>query len=178
MEQSTTPAGLALYPYLDRPDTRFEVPGKYSVKLRLAAADAQPHIDEIQRRMAANLAAAKERAVSPFQASRVRMAEPPYSESELGDGSVIFSFKLNALSRGNKKRPQRPHVVDMQGKRVHAQVTHGSLIRVSFDYAPWYTVLVGAGVSLKLRSVQVISLAQIDPAAVYGFNNETALALQ
>ena len=43
----TTPQGVALYPWLNKPDTEYNKDGEYKVNLVLAKEKAQPIIDTI-----------------------------------------------------------------------------------------------------------------------------------
>ena len=43
----TTPTGVALYPWLSKPDTKYNKDGEYKVDLVLSKKDAKPIIDDI-----------------------------------------------------------------------------------------------------------------------------------
>ena len=43
----TTPQGVALYPWLSKPDTEYNKDGEYKVNLVLSKKEAQPMIDTI-----------------------------------------------------------------------------------------------------------------------------------
>jgi hypothetical protein len=79
-------------------------------------------------------------------------------------GEVAFTFKRKAS--GVNKKTGKPWVAkvplyDAAGKpvdRTKVQVWGGSEIKVAFELNPFYTDLVGAGVSLRLVGVQIIKL--------------------
>ena len=51
----TTPQGVALYPWLNKPDTEYNKDGEYKVNLVLAKEKAQPIIDTINEVFSENL---------------------------------------------------------------------------------------------------------------------------
>ena len=55
----TTPTGVAVYPHLKRPDTKFNPDGDYSVKLRLPAEDAESLVEKIDEAVENNFAKVK-----------------------------------------------------------------------------------------------------------------------
>ena len=48
----TTPAGVARYPHLNRPDTKFDEIGVYKVNLELTAEEAEPFISQVEALLA------------------------------------------------------------------------------------------------------------------------------
>jgi len=42
-----SPAGIAVFPNLNKPDTKFKADGEYKVKLRVTEDEAQPLIDKV-----------------------------------------------------------------------------------------------------------------------------------
>ena len=57
---------------------------------------------------------------------------------------------------------QRPALFDNELKPISPDITiwGGSILRVSYQPFPWYTPALGAGVSLRLKSVQVKDLVE------------------
>ena len=111
----TTPKGIALYPWLSTPDTKFSEEGEYKVNLVLSKEDAQPIVDEINRVFA------------------------------------IFDAKGTTMTESN--------------------IWGGSEIRVNGTIAPYFTSMVGAGIALRLRAVQVIRLVEGgEGASRFGFD--------
>ena len=46
-QQIVTPKATAVYPWLNTPDTKFNVDGEYKVTLKIGSEDAQPLIKKI-----------------------------------------------------------------------------------------------------------------------------------
>ena len=176
---STTPIGIAVWPRFDKPDTKFAKPGEsgvYSTKLRLDADKAAPLVAEIDEKMQAEFAKAKSEAKSPMKAKKVKLADPPYAEDE--DGSVLFTFKMQAggiSKKDGKPWTNAPALYDAKGKPVNGLVVgNGSKIKVGYELTTFFTQLVGAGVSLRLKAAQIIELVERGSAdaSYYGFDAE------
>ena len=159
----TTPKGIALYPWLSTPDTKFSEEGEYKVNLVLSKEDAQPLVDEINRVFAENLAAETKK-----QGKEIKTANPPYTDQldEAGQstGNVIFRFKSKAA--------YKPAIFDAKGTTMtESNIWGGSEIRVNGTIAPYFTSMVGAGIALRLRAVQVIRLVEgAEGASRFGFD--------
>ena len=65
---------------------------------------------------------------------------------------------------------------DAKGKPITTPplVAGGSQIKVSFEPWPYYTSLVGAGVTLRAKAVQIVKLVEYTSGSsnAYGFNEE------
>ena len=164
----TTPKGIAQYPHLSKPDTKFSEPGDYKVHLILSAEEAVPIIEQINAAFADNMQAELKKQGK----KELKAANPPYME-ELGDdgqptGNVIFKFKSTAA--------YKPAIFDAKGKpMMESNIWGGSEIRVNSTIGAYYVATVGVGVALRIRAVQVIRLVEgsADGATRFGFE-ETA----
>ena len=95
----TTPVGVALYPWLSKPDTEYNKYGEYKVNLVLSKKEAQPIIDTINEVFSENL----KDELKKQKKKTIKTANPPYAD-ELDDdgkatGNVIFKFKSKALKQ-------------------------------------------------------------------------------
>lgn len=159
----TTPTGVALYPWLSKPDTKFSAEGEYKVNLVLSKEAAQPIVDVINEVFSSNV----QEEMKTQKKKDIKTANPPYSD-ELDDagqptGNIIFKFKSKAM--------YKPAVFDAQGNAmVESNIWGGSEVRVNATVSPYYTAIVGAGVALRLRAVQVITLVEgSEGAGRFGF---------
>jgi hypothetical protein len=168
-----TPEGEALWPSISSPSKKFDTNGIYLVKLKLAADKAAQLVQDIDARIAQALDKATSRATAP---ETIRLAETPYASCDEGT-AYVFSFKVKSkgIARGGRKYVNRVTVWGADGKPSRAQVTHGSIIRVNFEYEPYNSGLVGVGVKLKPLSVQIIEAAKptVLDAEHFGFVNES-----
>ncbi|QDP55850.1 MAG: putative helix-destabilizing protein [Prokaryotic dsDNA virus sp.] len=159
----TTPTGIALYPWLSKPDTEYNKDGEYKVNLVLSKKEAQPIIDTINEVFSENL----KDELKKQKKKTIKTANPPYAD-ELDDdgkptGNVIFKFKSKAA--------YKPAIFDAGGDTLtDTQIWGGSEIRVNAALYPYFVSTIGAGVSLKLRAVQVIALVEgSEGAGRFGF---------
>ena len=86
---------------------------------------------------------------------------------------MTLSFKLNAVGKNSKTGETWKNTVklfDAKGKPTKVKVGGGSRIRVSAEINPYYTPTIGAGVSLRLKAVQIEELMQGGDATSYGFD--------
>ena len=169
-----SPVGVSQYAWLTTPDTRFDETGHYKTNLILKAKDALSLKTQIDGEIKKSLTLAKEKA----KGKAIKQANSPY-EDELVDGkpsgNVIFKFKTKAqiITKDGKVIPNRVALFDSTGKpMIDANVWSGSEMKVSAELIPYYTAMAGAGVSMRLRAVQVTKLVEggSSNAKGYGFD--------
>lgn len=173
-----TPAGTAIWPKLTKPDTKFNADGEYSVKLAIPSEEAQDLIAQLDKVYAESQEIAKER--NPGK--KIKAANKPYTmeEDDTGaeTGNVLLSFKCKAklTSKDGSTYPNAPKLFDSANKEFPKgeDIWGGSTLRIAFNPVPYYTAMVGAGVSLRLKAVQVINLVSGGGGngASYGFGEE------
>lgn len=169
----TTPKGTAKYPWLSMPDTKFNPDGDYKVTLVLPVEEAGAIIQFLEEQLAASEVKAKK----DNPGKKVKVADAPYKMDE-DNGNVEINFKLKArvnMQNGDSFE-QKPALFDAKGKPItDVNVGGGSKVKVSYECVPFYTGLIGAGISLRLRAVQVIDLVEFSggaAAGAYGFEEE------
>ena len=167
-----SPLGVAVYPYLHKPDTKFNPDGDYKTTLRIAKADAKDIIKLIDEAIVASTNHVKKNG-----SKSVKTANPPYKNDENGDYLINFKLKakVNNKKTGNSWS-QKPALFDATGKPIakNTIVWGGSEMKVSYELVPYHTTLVGAGVSLRLKAAQILKLVSGEGAAAssYGFAKE------
>jgi hypothetical protein len=178
-----TPAGIAVYPWLNKPDTKHNPEGKYKVSLRLAKEDAESLIEKLTPHHEAAVAAG----TTAFKSNpKNKGKQPPpvwplFTEvfdaegNETGLVEFKFSRKASGVSAKNGKPwAIKPDLFGRSGKPLPADVAiyGGSKIKVAYECVP-YAAKVGIGLSLALNAVQVIDLvSSMRNADSYGFGNE------
>tara|TARA_R110000824_G_scaffold74738_1_gene189856 strand:- start:421 stop:1029 length:609 start_codon:yes stop_codon:yes gene_type:complete len=159
----TTPVGTARWPRLSKPDTKFDKDGVYKVDLILSADDAAPVKTAIEEVMKAHIAQVKKE-----KPNLKKRADMPFVE-EVDDGgnetgNWVFKFKLKAVGvNGEDRWEQRPLIIDSQTKPIDSESTEvgqGSLISVGCEIIPYISPMVGVGISLRLKVVQVVDLRE------------------
>jgi ssDNA-binding protein len=178
----TTPRGVAVYPHLSKPDTKFNERGEYKIKWQGSGADAEALVKRIDAAMKESAIAAQEAEKKEKKPRKVKLATAPYTRND--DGSITVSFKMVASGVSKKTGEawsRRPAIFDLTGKPYAAvpRVGGGSTVKVSFElnqYARPSTEQKGivlAGANLRLEAVQIIELVEFGGNAEYfGFSNE------
>lgn len=193
LEKFRTPKGVAVYPRLTQPDTKFKSGGEFSAKIRLSADDAAPlqqRIDELAQEKFDETVAALEgdtnaatKGKNKAAAKKVKLADKPYRDTVDDEGNptgeIEFNIKMNhtITKKDGGTMLLYPRLFDAAmpkpnklGKDV--VIYGGSIIKVAGEFNPFYTSQVGAGVSLRLSAVQVIELVTGGDADSFGFEGE------
>ncbi len=167
-----TPLGTAQYPWLTKPDTKFNPDGDYSVALTFRDDDGQ-FSTMINNAVEQSVAQAKEQ----NSGKKIKETGAPITEND--DGSITLKFKLKAkvTPKNGESFEQRPALFDAKGKPLgmDTKIGGGTKMKVAFEMVPFYTALAGAGVSLRLKAAQVIDLVEYSgggDGSAYGFGKE------
>lgn len=185
MAETTTPKkaprllsvkGVAVYPWLLEPDTRFDAEGAYSVKLRIAEADAQGMIKTMDATWAEFQATLKGPKAKKAPNSLGYNME--FDEEGNETGFVIFNFKTKASyvsKKTGKRMEMKPDLFDAKGNPLKdlKNLWGGSIIKVNYSPAG-YESGSNLGVTLRLNAVQVFELRKGGggDASSYGFGEE------
>ncbi len=161
----TTPKGIAQYPWLSKPDTKFNPDGEYKVNVILGKEEAKPMINKINEVFAEHVTEETKK----NKDKEVKTTNPTYTD-ELDDdgkptGNVILKFK------SSHKYP--PSIFDSKGTKMEeSNIWGGSEVRVNGFVYP-YNVNSNVGVNLKLSAVQVIKYVEGSQGAErFGFAEE------
>jgi hypothetical protein len=174
-----TPAGTARYPRLTKPDTKFNADGVYKIDLLLKtdAPGTTEFIESLDKAYAESVATAKKE----NKGKKVKDADKPYGPVLDKEGNetdeIKVGFKMSAVVRpkGKEAWEQRPALFDAKGKPlVNPKVGGGSTVKVAYEIVPFFTALIGAGISLRLKAVQIINLVEFGgkSASDFGFEAE------
>jgi len=150
--------GEAIYPHLMKPDVRFNELGEYKVTLKVAKQDASQMVKDINQAIEDSLAKAQK----DNKGKTVKSAPKPFKEES---GNVFFKFKMKASGVNKKtqeKFTQRPQLLDSKKNPIapSTSIWGGSIMKIAYEPFPYFTPMLGAGVSLRLKAVQVIKLVE------------------
>tara|TARA_Y100000004_G_scaffold195969_1_gene264513 strand:- start:1130 stop:1891 length:762 start_codon:yes stop_codon:yes gene_type:complete len=168
----TTAKGIAHYPYISAPDTKFDEQGHYKVNLCLSKDDASPVLDIIKQEVLEGIKALKKDKPN----LDIKQAPLPFSDEvdEEGNptGNIIIKFKSKAA--------YKPAIFDSKGTpMMKSNIYAGSVIKVNGSCAFFHTQMIGAGVSLRLRAVQVIQYVEgASGATKFGFEEESGFTVE
>jgi len=168
----TTPKGIAYFPYISQPDTKFDEAGVYKVNLCIPKAEAEPVIKLINAEILSGIKELIEKSKK-----EVKQAPVPYHD-EVDDttgeptGNVIIKFKSKAA--------YKPAVFDSKGNMMTSHnIYGGSAIKVNGSIAFYSSPSIGAGVTLRLRAVQIIEYVEgADGATKFGFDSEDGFTVE
>lgn len=156
----TTEVGVAEYPYLFKPDTKFKADGEYSVKLVLSEEDAKEHVDRY------------EKVIKKHMEEKGTDKRSPYNQYKKVDGGVQFKFKMNAKIKGKNGSDyeQRPKIYDSEANLITKDLAcyTGSKMKIAYQIYPYFNNMLGAGLSLMLSSAQITELVTTPPEGKSG----------
>lgn len=166
-----TPKGVAQYPKLNQPDTKFNPDGDYNTKIIINGKDAAETISLLDKLYAE----AQEKAKKENPGKKIKPGPDPYSvNEETGEVTIAFKLKAKVTRKDGTSYDQKVALFDAKGKPLNENIGGGSVIKVSFEAFQYYTAMAGAGISLRCRAVQVIELHSYSSggAGAFGFGEE------
>jgi hypothetical protein len=174
-----SPAGIAMFPRLSTPDTKFDARGFYGTKLRLSPdAEATQFVAMLDAAAdASQMDAENSRKAEGKKGGKpIKLADKSWYRDE-DSGELVVNFKMLASgkTRAGKEFTQKPALFDAKGTPLPADVKigGGSTLKVAFELNPFVSAI-GAGVSLRLKAVQVLDLKEYGQSSAdsYGFGQE------
>lgn len=165
--KGVTEVGKAIYPHLNKPDVRFQKEGVYKVTLELSPDNAKTLLKHIDDGMA----------LANKDSKSNKTASPPYKKDE-ETGNIQFNFKCKAsgVSKTGQNWEQKPKVFDSKGTPIAKDILvwGGTTMKVAYEIIPYSNNMLGSGVSLRLKAVQVHELVSGGGASAdsYGFKEE------
>tara|TARA_Y100000588_G_C14110978_1_gene862986 strand:- start:64 stop:663 length:600 start_codon:yes stop_codon:yes gene_type:complete len=171
--KSVTPEGIAVYPHLNEPDTEFDKDGNYSTKLAIPAE----HAGDILEQLEAFSNESYKSLCKEQRKPKLKRHDNPWDEEYDRDGqptgNILFKFKMRAKTR--QGLDLRPVLVDAKRQPMTDAIGSGSKMKVAFEARGWFVASLGAGVTLRLRGVQVLNLVEFSAgtsASSLGFDEE------
>ena len=164
--KGVTEVGKAIYPHLNKPDTRFQKEGVYKVTLELSPINAKnllKHIDDGIK-------------LATKDSKTNKTAQLPYKTDENGNMQFNFKCKASGVSKTGQNWEQKPKVFDSKGTPISKDILvwGGTTMKVAYEIIPYSNNMLGSGVSLRLKAVQVHDLVSGGGASAdsYGFKEE------
>lgn len=160
-QQSKTmmsPKGVAVYPRLDRPDTKFDDNGIYKADIAVPLEEAEPLMEKLQEIHKAHVGKAASK-----NANTMWYLE---EDKETGEQTGRVIFKLRAKNKlvtkgqnAGQLWDRQPKAFDAKGNRIVEMpaVGGGSVLKVFFEVYEW-SASNKFGVSLQPLKVQIIDL--------------------
>jgi len=171
MARNTNVRGIAVWPHLNRPDTKFKEEGEFHTKLRITEEVATPLLERLEELQLAE----KEEVERKRKGKRAKLNDLPIvPELDEDTGEETGYYILKTSTRASGKNKQGEHytkvlpIFDGRGKPIKSgvYVRGGSTIIVCVEPKAWSNPKFEVGVKLYLKAVQVIKLAASE---AYGF---------
>ena len=182
-ETFVSPKGIAIWPKLTVPDTKFKEEGEYTVKLAFTPSDkgVQTFLDDLQARFDQFVEETKAE-IGPAKAKKLKLNDPFTEEvDDEGNetGRVLVKFKANAQYKNKQgqivKRTLR--IFDAKGNPLASppNIGNDSVLKVSYSVGT-YSTPQGTGITLYINAVQIVELVEYGAgggdAKAYGFGEE------
>jgi|TARA_R100000482_G_scaffold44134_1_gene15419 hypothetical protein len=168
-----TPAGIAQYPRVNTPDTKFDPDGEYRCNLILDKKDFQ-HLEKTIQEIAD-----VEYKVHCQEQGKKKLKIHPLPFDVDGEGNHIVKSKRKAvwIDREGNKLENQIAKYDASGQRIPTSdmsiIGGGSRLKMSIRPNFWFVPSLGFGCTLQLHAVQVLEMADYTPNGIdHGFSAE------
>tara|TARA_B100000749_G_C18311951_1_gene417149 strand:- start:32 stop:622 length:591 start_codon:yes stop_codon:yes gene_type:complete len=171
--QLMTPEGKAVYPHLNKADDVYDEDGIFSTKLAISSEDAGKLVEKLEEFAEESYKTQCKEQKKPKLKRFTHPWEDEYDKDGQATGNILFKFKMRAKTKQGIEL--RPVLVDSKMKPIKDLVGSGSKIKVAFEARGWFVPALGAGVTLRLRGVQVLELIEYSAgtsATSLGFKEE------
>lgn len=181
----TSPKGVAKYPHLNRPDTRFKDVGEYVVTLLFDPNEIPEFLAQLDQIVDEAVEEQKQILKDKKQAAKAKQVQrkPAYKMEldqegeETGKIEVRFKTKAFITLDNGETITLEPQIFDAQGAPVDKKkvlIYGGSVLKVNFSPRSYYMASTRmAGVTLDLNAVQILQLVtRGGDAGYYGFESE------
>lgn len=173
-ERFITPVGEANFPYLNKPDTKFDSNGVYRVNLRLEDNEEfQKMISKLE-----SILDGFEKEVRK-EGKKVLGRMPLFEPEEDGSDYVTMKFKRKAViipKNGGDPIDVKIAIFDKYNRPLKDEVGRGSLVKVCFEASPYHMASTKmVGLTLRIVAVQVKELKMrdnYDDGSSFGFDSE------
>ena len=149
LKNFVTPAGTLSWPWIAKPDTRYNAEGVFKTSMVLSEDAAKPL-----------MAMCEEVYVAEYGAAKLKKANMPWDEEADANGNptgnIVFKFKSK----------RQPKLYDSKGKVIAKvlKVASGTTAKIATALNP-YSTGINTGVSLYLNDIQILELVEFGGGA-------------
>lgn len=181
-----TPEGTLVFGHLIKPDTQFNPDGDYLAIMRFSSEAAEELIEKIEAVYETNYENIKKQK----KGKRIKKAELPFREEVDQDtdeptGNLLFTFKQRAggINKDGERWSRKIPIFDAKGKPIKTtdlNIWSGSTLKIAFEISGYFVASIGAGVSLRLKAVQILNLVEggSADAEFFGFTEEEGFSIE
>ena len=139
-----SPVGTASWPWLNKPDVRFDADGIYHVKLVMSKEESKKIAKVIKPLM---------------NGGKHNPLKPEVDDQGNDTGNMFCQFKMKALVKSRKGDfTQTPNLLNQEGERIQTAIGAGSKLKVAYQAVPFDQG--GGGVTMRLKKVRVLDLVE------------------
>lgn len=175
----TTPAGIARYPWLNTPDTKWVKTGQYKTDLILTEEQLDEPLKvknaeydgmslrEILEKVRDDRFDEEYAKAKPAVQKKLSKADPFHvEEDDDGEetGRYFIRAKLKALVKTETVEfEQAPRLVDAKKQELTENIYGGSIIKLNIEVVSYYSAKdKEVGVTLRVKAVQVLEMAEYE----------------
>ncbi len=182
-----SPKGIAVWPRLNEPDTKFKEEGEYTVSLAYdgddkAANDLIKKLEQTRDELFEAWLSENPKKKKTAEVAPVFTDEVDEEGDETGRKLLKFKMRASGIAKKTKKHfTMKPDIFDATGKKLvnPPKIGGGSVLKVSFEVGGHFVESAKKFyLSLRLVAVQVIELVEFGArnAGDYGFGEEEGFA--
>ncbi|WP_369933899.1 ssDNA-binding protein [Xanthomonas tesorieronis] len=168
-----SPTGVAIWPRLNAPDTKFNADGEFSAKLAMDESDA-----EVQA-FIKKMTVVRDEAFEQFKSENPKHKKATLVDfwgTEVDDegdetGRITFNFKMKHKVKAKKTGKVYtlvPSIINAKREVLKnpPNIGGGSILKVSFEAIPYFAAADKKfGISLRMVAVQIIKLVEFGGAS-------------
>lgn len=198
--QVTTPKGVAIWPRLNAPDTKYKAEGRYTAKIAIDGDDPalealkeqvyalrDEKLEEVKAEITEKLTKQGKKGLIAKTIAALELADPFTAEEdgETGEetGRVLINAGMNASGvyksgpKTGKQWKRKPDIFTATGTKLEnpPAIGSGSVLKLAVELFPYYAASdKSVGVSFRLNAVQLLTLVSFGErdASAYGFGEE------
>ena len=179
----TTPAFIAKWVSLGKPDTKYKPEGEYRITILVPKAGHEEFLDFLEKQRVLAVEDVKQKLMTDTKTKakaktikQSNLAYKPELDAE-GNETEFVQVSFKAKRKDGTEWTFRPKMFDAKGAElpVGTNVWGGTKLRVSYQCDSYYVAASQeAGLSLKLQAVKIIELKSGSgrDASAYGFGEE------
>lgn len=159
------PKFVAMYAWLSTPNTKHDKNGKYTVSglFDPKIPEHRAFLGQLKKLHTAAVADARTKFKPSKKQKELEVTPCMYEEEDrplfrVNFGEKAFIVVKDKNTQEDKKINLKPPVVDARGVETDVEVWSGSEIKAAIDVVPFFSGNKSAGLSLRLKGVQVITL--------------------